>query len=150
MAQAPQLKIVAELDKTQYQVGEKILVRPLLINTGEQPVTIFGTHPLLFFRVYDADKRAVGEKDVLDLLPFGGLAATANPIIRQDILRTLSLSPGAAHVETWPEGYTFTLDQPGSYKVVAWAEFSLDQRPYYAANPLHIAAEPLWIEVVAR
>ncbi|MCL0091873.1 hypothetical protein M1N59_01235 [Dehalococcoidales bacterium] len=47
--------------------------------------------------------------------------------------------------ERWKEGYTFTLDQPGRYQVVAWAGFSLDKALAY---PLRVYADPIWIEVV--
>jgi hypothetical protein len=123
-----QFKVVAQLDKTQYQVGEKISVKSSLVNMGERPVTVFIHGKPLFFRVYDADKREVS------LLPK----------IRPDILIKLSLSPGVPYVEKW-QGYPFTLEQPGRYKIVAWAELSLDEN---FVDPLLIYADPIWIEVV--
>ncbi|MCL0091874.1 hypothetical protein M1N59_01240 [Dehalococcoidales bacterium] len=44
----PQFKVVAELAKTQYQVGENISVKPYLINMGKRPITVFGGEPILF------------------------------------------------------------------------------------------------------
>jgi len=134
-AEAPQPKVVAELAKTQYQVGEEISVKPYLINMGKRPITVFSGVPLLFAKVYDAEKREVTPVTTPKLL----------------ILAPYTLKPQMPYYnedDRWPgllEAYTFTLDQPGRYKVVAWTEFSLDKDYAY---PLHIYADPIWIEVV--
>lgn len=62
------------------------------------------------------------------------------PEVRLGILVVYPLSPGMPYEEV----YTFALEQPGRYKVVAWAEISLDKDYAY---PVHIYATPIWIEV---
>lgn len=53
------------------------------------------------------------------------------------------------NVEEWIEGYTFILDQPGRYKIVAWAEFIFDPAQD-GRYPFRIYSfEPIWIEIYA-
>jgi hypothetical protein len=132
--EVPQLKVVAELAETQYQVGEEISVKPSLVNMGKRPITVFGGVPILFVKVYDTENRVVLRLPVAPSL---------------DILVSRTLEPQTPYYTKYRkpllEGYTFVLEQPGRYKVVAWAELSLDKNYDY---PLHIyAAEPIWIEV---
>jgi hypothetical protein len=124
----PQLKVAVELAETQYQIGENISVKPYLINMGKRPVAVFDDGPILFIRVYDADKR-----EILRLAE-----------IRLDIPVKRTLSPNVPYKEM----YTFALDQPGKYEIVAWAEFTLQHtgvRPWQ----ILIYADPIWIEVIA-
>jgi len=128
-----QFKVGAELTKTYYQVGEKISVKPYLINVGEQVITVFGGDPILLFKVYDAENRQV----------------FSLPEIQIDILAEYTLKPQMPYYayyveERRRESYTFALDRPGRYKVVAWTKFSLDERHAYQ---LRIYADPIWIWV---
>lgn len=125
-AEVPRLKVVAELAKTQYQVGEEISVKPHLINMGKRSITVFSGKPFLFAKVYDAENRQVLRLPVWPSLP---------------ILAKYTLSPNVPYEEV----YTFVLEQPGRYKIEAWAELSFDERFAY---PVHIYADPIWIEVV--
>lgn len=128
LIEVPQLKVAVELAETQYQIGEHISVKPYLINMGKRPVAVFGGEPILFIRVYDANKR-----EILRLAES-----------RLDILAKRPLSPNVPYKEM----YTFALDQPGKYEIVAWAEFTLQDavvRPWQ----VRIYADPIWIEVIA-
>jgi hypothetical protein len=125
-AEAPKLNVIAELAKTQYQVGEEISVKPYLINMGERSITVFSGRPLLFVKVYDGENRQI--------LSF--------PEVRLDILVEHTLSPNVPYYEGV---YTFALEQPGRYKIVARAELSLDKA---YADRRHNHADPIWIEVV--
>jgi hypothetical protein len=124
----PRFKVFTEIAKTQFQVGENISIRPSLVNIGGRPVTAFSNvRPLFIIRVYDEEKR-----EVL-FLPEVGL-----PIVHDFLLR-----PGVPYTED----YTFVLEQPGSYKIVARVEFSLNKD---FAHPMRIYyTKPIWIEVVA-
>jgi hypothetical protein len=147
-----QFKVVAELAKTQYQVGEEIPVNPYIINMGKQPITIWGGAPIIFVRVYDAENRAVLR------LPVS---------LSLDILAPSTLEPQVPHggypkvwwqrvvekpYEEMYKKYTFTLEQPGRYKIVAWADFALldpvSLAPLVRPGRMLIYADPIWIEVV--
>lgn len=125
LSEIPQFKVVVELAKTQYQAGEDIRIRSYIFNMSEQPITIYGGDTIFFAKIYDLDDKEILQ---LPLLP---------PIL---ILISHILNPGIPYTEE----YIFTLDQPGRYKVVAWAEISLDEN---FADPLRIYAAPIWIEV---
>jgi len=137
-AEYPQLKVVAELAKTQYQVGEEISVKPYLINMGERPIGVFAHGNFLFTRVYDAYSRGVVLFYIADDIPVSVL-----PPFRPSILIGFILSPG----ESQEEVRTFTLDRPGKYKVVAWAELSFDRDFRF---PVRSYARPIWIEVTDK
>nr|APG79826.1 hypothetical protein [uncultured bacterium] len=125
LPEIPQFKVVAELAKTQYQVGEDIWIMPSLINTSEQPITIHSGDTLLFAKIYD-----INDKEVLYL-----------PLLPPTLsLVSHILKPGIPYTED----YIFTLDQPGRYKIVVWAELSLNEN---FADPVRIYAKPIWIEV---
>ena len=133
----PWLKVTAEVSKLQYYVGEKILVEAQLVNDSKcRSVTVYYVGILLWYRVYDADgmsvvfmERFIEEKGLM--LPIG----------RPAIILGHDLEAGGSY----PEEFIFTLEQPGRYKVVVWAELSFDKEFNY---PLRIYADPIWIEVV--
>ncbi len=129
----PRFRMGAELAKTRYQVGENISVKPYLINMGERPITVFGGWPILFAKVYDAENR-----QVMGLPIWPALTVLAPHALKPRV-------PYYAETHS-PEGFTFTLDKPGRFKVVAWAEFSLSREHVY---PMRIYADPIWIEVVS-
>ncbi len=134
LAKEPQFKVGAELPRTHFEVGERISVKPYIINRRILPVTIFSCFPLFFVRVYDAENREVLQEPEIFLL----------------ILRSHTLWPHIRYYETVllkkDETLTlnFTLEQPGRYKIVTVARFDLG-RP---GQGLHIYAEPIWIEVI--
>ena len=125
------LAVVTELIKTHYRVGERILVNQRLVNLADQPLTVWGDDKLLFLKVYDEGKRVVRSK-----LP--------GPRMAQPVDQKLNLD-GVHRGGSWTEHFTFALDQPGRYKVVAWAELSLAQN---WDDPRIIYSEPVWLEIV--
>ncbi|MBS3975818.1 MAG: hypothetical protein KGZ75_03685 [Syntrophomonadaceae bacterium] len=129
--EAAELKVVTGLLKTHYHAGERIWLSKHLYNLGDNPLAFWGADSILFFRVYDEQNRVVISKI---------------PEPQPGSPRELTLNPGVPDFGgSWTEHYTFALDQPGRYKVVAWAELSLDKN---FADPLHIYADPLWIEII--
>ncbi|MBS3943378.1 MAG: hypothetical protein KGZ32_03895 [Dethiobacter sp.] len=125
------LKVVSGLVKTHYHAGELIWLSQQLYNLGDNPLTVWGADKFLFFRVYDE-----GNLVMTSNIPGPGLVSPVK----------LNLYPGELDLGGWwTENYTFSLDQPGRYKIVAWAEFSKDVN---LAEPLQIYAEPVWIEIV--
>jgi len=125
LAESMQLKVVNKLVKTQYQVGEDIWIKPYLINMSKQSITVYGGETLLFAKIYDIDDKEILQ---LPLLP---------PIL---ILTSHIFKPGIPYTKD----YIFTLDKSGKYKIVVWAELSLDEN---LADPVRIYAKPIWIEV---
>lgn len=125
------LKVVSGIVKPNYRTGEIIMLNQRLVNLGDKPLTIWGTDPILFFKVYDEESRVVRSK-----IP--------EPRLKSSV--KLNLHPGELDMGgSWTEPYNFALDQPGRYKIVAWAEFSKDVN---LADPLRIYAESVWIEIV--
>jgi len=129
-ALAEKLKLVGELIKTHYHVGERIRGSVTLNNKsfGAEPLTLRSADPVLFLRVYDEQN---------------GVVVTQNPRLRLD---EFNFRPGEVnHRESWFGHYSFALDQPGRYKLVFWAELRLDKN---LADPLRIYADPLRIEII--
>ena len=60
-----------------------------------------------------------------------------------------TLEPGIPYY--YSSAFTFALEQPGKYKIVAWAEFGLLRSPGEFLpdehENLYIYAEPVWIEL---
>jgi hypothetical protein len=131
--EAVQFKVIVDLVKPRYRVGEEVSIKVYVMNMADQPITIVTGVPLHFVRVYDADNR-----EVLSLPEWPPLAVA--------VYR--ALAPNVPYFD-WRGGvYTFNLELPGRYKIVAWAEFQFDD-PVLIHWPLaHIYAEPIWIEVV--
>jgi len=126
-----ELKVVASLLTPQYHAGERIWLTKNLYNLSDKPLAVWGADSILFFRVYDEQNRVVISK-IPEPQPGSPVELTLN---------TGVFDRGAS----WTEHYIFALEQPGRYKVVAWAELSMDVN---FADPLHIYAEPIWIEIV--
>jgi hypothetical protein len=131
-----QFEVGVELPKTRFRVGEEIPVTPSLTYRGKQPITVWGGVPILFVRVYDAENRVVLR---LPLAP---------PL---DVLAPYPLEPRKPHYTEYKEplleGYTFILDRPGRYKILAWAEFGVKD-PSVRPGMMLIYADPIWIEIV--
>jgi len=126
------LKVDAVLLKTQYLVGERILLSKTLYNLDDEPRTFLRAESLLFFRVYAKQYR---------------IAASKTPGPQPGSLVEINLSPGVPDLSaSWVEHYSFALDQPGWYKLVAWAELSLDVNG--STQSAMIYGEPMWIEIV--
>lgn len=136
IAKQPHFQVIAELPRIQFEVGEEISVRPYLINRRILPITVYSGFPLFFARVYDADNREVLHEPPAFLM----------------ILRSHTIWPHIRHYETWrrdePFTLNFTLEQPGRYKILTAARFSLDTPGPDDGQPLHIYGEPIWIEVI--
>ena len=126
-----ELKVVARLLAPQYHVGERIWLSKNLYNLGDKSLVVWGADSILFFRVYDEQNQVVISK-IPEPQPGSPVEFTLNPGV---------FDRGGS----WTENYFFALDQPGIYKVVAWAELSMDEN---FADSLHIYAEPIWIEIV--
>ncbi|MCD5402050.1 hypothetical protein LR013_05660 [candidate division NPL-UPA2 bacterium] len=127
----PQFKVGIKLPSTQFRVGERISVRPYIINIGEQPITIDSSHPLFFFTVFDEEHEPVGPRR------WGGVGMMIHTLKPQE--------PLYAH----PKLYTFILEEPGRYKISARACFGFNRlvegvRTY---TGVLVLSEPIWIEV---
>lgn len=140
-AEFPDIEVMAKLDKTKYQVGEKIYLKPYVINKGNRPIKVLAHGELLFRKVYDVNNREVS-------------SLTG----RFDVMVPHTLRPHKPYNESqppycWPallEVFAFTLDQPGRYKIVVWAELFFVDKYYTYLKPMHTYyAKPIWIEVVA-
>ena len=130
-AETAKLKAVARLLSHQYHADERIGLSKHLYNLGDKPFAGWGDDSILFFRVYDEQNRVVVSKI---------------PEPQPDTPVEHILNPGVVEFGgSLIENYIFALDQPGRYKVVAWAELSLNEN---FTDLLHIYAEPIWIEIV--
>jgi len=98
---------------------------------GDEPLAVWGVDSLLFFRIYDEQNRVVISK-IPEPQPGSPVGMTLNPGVPD-------------FSASWIEHYAFALDRPGRYKVVTWAELSVDNG---LADRLQIYAEPMWIEIV--
>ncbi|MCL0041428.1 hypothetical protein M1N08_01635 [Dehalococcoidia bacterium] len=139
----PRLEVGIEMERTQFRVGEDITPTPYIVNRGQQAITLFSRGQLLSFRVYDAQNRVVAVRPVFRLV-----RVRASPWV---------LEPGKPFDEEWRQWYldlpderwqdrhTFTLEQPGRYRIVASAEICFDGDFAY---PVRVYADPIWIEVV--
>lgn len=137
-AEFPVIEVIAKLDKTEYQIDEKIYLKPYVINKGNRPIRVSAHGSLLFRKVYDVNNKEV---------------PISQPL-RVDVGSFHTLRPYHPYNESQPPfrfpGYletkAFTLYPSGSYKVVVWAELS-----FVGENlaPLHTYyAKPIWIKVV--
>ena len=122
------LKLEIGLIKNHYHAGELIWANLGLSNLGDKPFTFRGADPTLSFKVYDEENRVVISRMLkLQLDEFN---------FRPDEVY---------HRERWFGHYTFSLDQPGRYKVVTRADLNLDEN---LDDPLYTYAEPVWIEII--
>jgi len=128
---AAELAVVSMLIKTHYRAGERIWLSKSLINHLDDQLTVWGADEFLFFRVYDEENRVVKSK-----IP--------EQLVDNQVEHKLNLDD-VHHGGSWTEHYTFALDQPGRYKILAWAELSLDEN---WADPRIIYAKPVWLEIV--
>lgn len=129
--EAAELKAVTQLLKAHYHAGERIWLGKSLYNLGDEPLAVWGVDSFLFFRIYDEQNRVVISK-IPEPQPGSPVGITLNPGVPD-------------FSASWIEHYAFALDRPGRYKVVTWAELSVDNG---LADRLQIYAEPMWIEIV--
>ena len=122
-----------ELAKFTYQVGEGISVKPYIISMGKRPITVFSGSPLFRAKVYDADGRVI-----LFVPTWSSFDILAHYTLKSQIPYYVE--------EGWIDAFAFTLEEPGRYNIVAWADFTFDKD--FARYLLRAYADPIWIEVV--
>lgn len=132
-----QLKAILELPKTRYQIGEEIYVEPRLINIGKRPTTIHHGNPLFIIKVYDIK----------------GNIVLIHPEIIVDIGITHVLRPNEPYFfyrvgYERVAGYKFTLEQEGTYAIVAVAVFSIED--CVRIDGVRLYTQFIWMEVSAK
>ena len=136
-----QFRVTGELAKTEYRVREQITVKPFLNYTGMRQVTIFSGTPLFYVDVYTADDARVLELPALRLTYDVGLFYTLTPNVPyndKDVWTDW-------YSHSYSAAYRFSLEQPGSYKVMVWAHFSPDKDD--PASLSRVYSEPIWITI---
>lgn len=128
-------RIIHALDvvKNEYNIGEKVELRPKLINIGSENVKIIHGSPLFIVDAYDASGNAVwvNSKIILTI----GIPAELEPIV-----------PYGGMEYNVQEVYEITFCKPGEYKIVSSAYFSIEEKGAIP-DSLKIYSEPVRIKV---
>lgn len=127
--------IIHTLDvaKNEYKVGEKLELKPKLINIGNQTVRIIHGHPLFIINAYDSSGKAVWVDSGIILTI--GISAELKPGV-----------PYGGSEYNLQKGYDIMFCKPGEYKIVSYADFSIEEKAASFHN-LKIYSEPVTIKV---
>lgn len=128
--------IIHTLDvaKNEYNVGEKVDLKPKLINIGNQTVGIIHGHPLFIINAYDSNGKAawVDSGIILDI----GISAELE----------LGVPYGGSEYNL-QKRYDIMFCKPGEYKLVSYAYFSIEEEGASLPHNLQIYSEPVTIKV---
>ncbi len=128
------LQFALQTDKSEYVTGENIEIDPQIVNTGTEPITIVHAHPPFIITIYDQNNKTVWEYPypILDI----GYEVTLEPHV-----------PYAWTKEKLDESYKIKLNSTGTYNIMSYASFGLNEEDVDPLQSWHLYSEPLKISV---
>lgn len=129
--------IVSSVDvaKYDYKIGERVEIRPKLLNIGNEAITIMHGDPPFMVNVYS---------------PFG-IPAWSYPYPRLDIGIIVKLEPGVPYSwqkEKIQERYDIRLYFPGEYEIVSHTEFVIQEKGVPMLKTGEVYSKPVTIRVL--
>lgn len=124
-----------DLEKYQYKVGERIEIKPKLINIGNEPLTITHADPPFIVNVYS---------------PLG-VPAWSYPyptLLSGTIVKLEPSVPYSWEEEKIQERYNIKLYMPGEYKIVSYSHFVIEETAGQNLKTGDVYSKPVIIKVV--
>jgi len=103
-------RVTLKVNDSTVKVDQALKVKVEVVNVGEESITLYHGHPLLYVAIYNA---TTGER------------IRIHPPFVLDILITTTLQPGEAKSKV----YELRFNKPGSYALTGLAVFSLERPP---------------------